>query len=182
MVHLFNGICFDLKKNISTAAMQEKGNCKARLERKLPRHTEEEASNVAMKAGAAAIAEEEILKEKEACSSTDNPFKDEDDDNAEVNVTSIKDLGCPMAEEATPHNLTHLPHRCWVPICIKARGKDNAHQNVGKDRICQKQTLSFDSQSLGQTPAEDDKDGPQDERIVKTMLEDIRIWDRLMFD
>ncbi len=38
-----------------------------------------------------------------------------------------------MPTEANPaekrlHALTHLPHRDWCEVCVKARGKDTAHQ------------------------------------------------------
>ncbi len=31
-------------------------------------------------------------------------------------------------EEVTRHNLTHLPHASWCPICVPARARDDAHR------------------------------------------------------
>ena len=33
-------------------------------------------------------------------------------------------------KEVEEHNVTHLPHRSWCPVCVKARGKEEAHKKV----------------------------------------------------
>ena len=33
----------------------------------------------------------------------------------------------PTPEEKEKHNCTHLPNRPWCPICVKARGREDAH-------------------------------------------------------
>ena len=44
----------------------------------------------------------------------------------------VADLGAPSTTEVAEHNLTHLPHRSWCPICIEARGKDRPHRRVDR--------------------------------------------------
>ena len=38
--------------------------------------------------------------------------------------------GDPTDKEVEEHNVTHLPHRSWCPVCVKARGKEEAHKKV----------------------------------------------------
>ncbi len=33
----------------------------------------------------------------------------------------------PSAEEISKHNATHLPYRNWCPICVRAKGREDAH-------------------------------------------------------
>ncbi len=33
----------------------------------------------------------------------------------------------PSKEDVERHYSTHLPYRCWCPVCIKAKGKEDAH-------------------------------------------------------
>ena len=40
----------------------------------------------------------------------------------------LPDPGKPTAQEIATHNLTHLPHRSWCPVCIKARARDRPHR------------------------------------------------------
>ena len=54
-------------------------------------------------------------------------------------------------------NITHLPHRSWCLICVKARGKENPHFKKNKERVNQKPTVSFDYKAFGQEAVEDDK-------------------------
>ena len=41
----------------------------------------------------------------------------------------------PSAAEVAKHCATHLPYRNWCPVCVKAKGKEDAHyrQPTGKD-------------------------------------------------
>ena len=36
----------------------------------------------------------------------------------------------PTDKEVEEHNVTHFPHRSWCPVCVKARGKEEAHKKV----------------------------------------------------
>ena len=38
-------------------------------------------------------------------------------------IRVAKDPGAPIEAEIEEHNATHLPHRSWCPICVKAGGK-----------------------------------------------------------
>ena len=33
----------------------------------------------------------------------------------------------PSAEAVDKHNATHMPFRSWCPVCVQARGKEDAH-------------------------------------------------------
>ena len=68
-----------------------------------------------------------------------------------------QDPGCPTAEEVEEHSVTHLPHRSWCPICVKARGNENPHYRSKQDKVNHKPAVSFDYKSVGQEPKEDDK-------------------------
>jgi len=39
----------------------------------------------------------------------------------------------PSEAEVRQHNLTHMPHQSWCPVCIKARGKDDRHLRSSLD-------------------------------------------------
>ena len=48
----------------------------------------------------------------------------------ETVVRKMLDPRLPSEEEVERHNLTHLPHRNWCPICVKAKGKDMDHRSA----------------------------------------------------
>ena len=50
-------------------------------------------------------------------------------------IVAVKDPGGPTAEELALHELTHLPHRSWCPICVKARGKEDPHYRAAKNKV-----------------------------------------------
>ena len=59
-------------------------------------------------------------------------------------IESARDPGDPPTKEREDHNATHIPFRSWCPICVKAKGREEAHRNGrGKERSC-KATISFD--------------------------------------
>ena len=60
-------------------------------------------------------------KEKEEC---------DDEVNEVAPIVTIKDPGQPTAEELETHNVTHLPHRAWCPICVKNAAQNNPHKKV----------------------------------------------------
>ena len=80
---------------------------------------------------------------EEASSSTDVPNmnKAEDEETEQAPIIMAKDPGCPTAEEVEIHNLTHLPHRSWCPVCIKARGKEEPHFKSKEDKEGRKPTV-----------------------------------------
>ena len=87
-----------------------------------------------------------------------NTEHEEDEQETEAAPIRVqKDPGCPTAEEVETHNLTHLPHRSWCPICVKARGKEDGHFRSKDSKEGRKPTVSFDYKSFGQDGDEDDK-------------------------
>ena len=40
-----------------------------------------------------------------------------------------RDPGDPTTKEREDHNATHIPFRSWCPICVKAKGREEAHRN-----------------------------------------------------
>ena len=82
----------------------------------------------------------------------------EEDENVAAPIVRVKDPGGPTADELAEHMLTHLPHRAWCPICIKARGKEDPHFKANKNKATgQRPTVSFDYKSYGQENDLDDK-------------------------
>ena len=72
-------------------------------------------------------------------------------------VKIARDPGNPTPQEREVHNATHVPYRSWCPICVKAKGKEEAHRDLkGKEKSV-KATISFDYKSFGQEGATDDK-------------------------
>ena len=56
-------------------------------------------------------------------------------ENAPLKVA--RDPGDPTTKEREDHNATHIPFRSWCPICVKAKGREEAHRNGrGKERSC----------------------------------------------
>ncbi len=66
----------------------------------------------------------------------------------ETPVKVARDPEMPTAEEVEEHNATHLPHRSWCPVCVKARGKEDAHSKVSQKG--EKPTVSMDYESFGE--------------------------------
>ena len=90
----------------------------------------------------------------------DDQMEDEGENDAitKAPIRTATDPGCPTTEELNEHYLTHLPHRSWCPVCIKARGKEDPHMKVDKSkRIYEKPTVCFDYKSFGQEQDTDDK-------------------------
>ena len=106
---------------------------------------------------------ESELQAREADQSQVKPAEAEmvievEEENVAAPIVRIKDPGGPTAEELEKHNLTHLPHRAWCPICIKSRGKEDPHKVALKSKPeSQRATVSFDYKSYGQEPEVDDK-------------------------
>ena len=68
-------------------------------------------------------------------------------------VKVAKDPGLPTALELEEHNATHLPHRSWCPVCMKARGREDAHK---KGQIKgEKPIVSMDYKTFGENPGDD---------------------------
>ena len=68
-----------------------------------------------------------------------------------------RDPGDPTTKEREDHNATHIPFRSWCPICVKGKGREEAHRNArGKERSC-KATISFDYKTFGQEEDHGDK-------------------------
>ena len=65
----------------------------------------------------------------------------------------------PSAEDVERHNATHLPYRDWCPICVKARGREDAHRRKQKNKEDESglPTLSLDYQTLNEVEVNDVK-------------------------
>ena len=71
-------------------------------------------------------------------------------------VKIARDPGNPTARGREDHCATHVPYRSWCPICVKAKGKEEAHRNREAERSC-KATISLDYKAFGQEVGVDDK-------------------------
>ena len=81
-----------------------------------------------------------------------------EEENVAAPIVRVSDPGGPTTDELKEHNLTHLPHRAWCPVCSKARGKEDPHYAAKKSKPdSQKPTVSFDYKSYGQEVDKDDK-------------------------
>ena len=69
-------------------------------------------------------------------------------------IRVAKDLGAPTQVEIEEHNATHLPHRSCCPICVKARGNEDAHRVVKNKG--HKAVLALDYKTFGEAADEDD--------------------------
>ena len=97
-----------------------------------------------MNGGGADDAEEEEEQEEITCGACRKPP-----------IRVAKDPRMPTEAEVEEHNATHLPHRSWCPVCIKARGKEDPHKpgsNKGSIPIA-----SMDYKEFGEEEDEDDK-------------------------
>ena len=73
-------------------------------------------------------------------------------------IVIVRDPGAPTPEEKVAHECTHLPHRSWCPVCVKARGKEDAHYSKKNGKaIPGKPVVSSDYKSFGQDIDKDDK-------------------------
>ena len=70
-------------------------------------------------------------------------------------VRVARNPGDPTDKEVEEHNVTHLPHRSWCPVCVKARGKEEAHKKVREQGDVP--TVSMDYKSFGEASTEEDK-------------------------
>ena len=69
-------------------------------------------------------------------------------------VRVARNPGDPTDKEVEEHNVTHLPHCSWCPVCVKARGKEEAHKKVREQG--EVPTVSMDYKSFGEASTEED--------------------------
>ena len=62
-------------------------------------------------------------------------------------VRVARNPGDPTHKEVEEHNVTHLPHFSWCPVCLKASGKEEAHKKVREQGGVP--TVSMDYMSFG---------------------------------
>ena len=92
---------------------------------------------------------------EEKATSGEPSISSDPQENAPLKVA--REPGDPTTKEREDHNATHIPFRSWCPICVKAKGREEAHRNArGKQRSC-KATISFDYKTFGQEEDRDDK-------------------------
>ena len=70
-------------------------------------------------------------------------------------IRVANDIGAPTKAKVEEHNATHLRHRSWCPICVKARGKEDAHRTVKTKG--DKPIVTMDYKTFGDKENEDDK-------------------------
>ena len=91
-------------------------------------------------------------KDEEMCRPCGEDITTEPAEGAPIRYA--KDPGDPTEEEFENHCVTHLPFRRWCPICVKAKGKEDAHREAGEST---KPTIVLDYKSFGQEIDTDDK-------------------------
>ena len=62
-------------------------------------------------------------------------------------IQTARDLGDPTPREREEHCVTHVPYRSWCTICVKAKGKEEAHKKMTECRS-NKPTIIFDYKSF----------------------------------
>ena len=72
-------------------------------------------------------------------------------------IRIARDPGDPTPEERETHNVTHNPYRPWCPICVEARGKEEAHRKQKAQGDPLKPTVAIDYKTFGQEIEVDDK-------------------------
>ena len=70
-------------------------------------------------------------------------------------VKVAKDPGMPSERGVEEHFATHLPHKSWCPVCIKARGKEDPHKKIVDKG--EKPTVSMEYKSFEESAEEGDK-------------------------
>ena len=69
-------------------------------------------------------------------------------DPEEVFVKVLPSPCKPCLREVEEHNATHLPYRTWCPVCVKSRGRADAHVTVTRrDGV---PMVSLDYKSFGE--------------------------------
>ena len=76
-------------------------------------------------------------------------------ENAPLQVA--RDPGDPLAKKRQDNNATHIHFRAWCPICVKAKGREEAHRNERGKKSGSKDTISFDDKTFGKADDRDDK-------------------------
>ena len=75
-------------------------------------------------------------------------------ENAPLKV--VRDPGDLTTNVREDHNATHIPFRSWCRICVKSKGREDAHRNRrGEERRCMS-THAFDYRTFGQENDRDD--------------------------
>ena len=83
-------------------------------------------------------------EEEEVCQPCGENITAKPAEDAPIRVA--RDPGDPTEEEFEKHCVTHLPYRRWCPICVKAKGKEDAHRDAGEST---KPTIVLDYKSFG---------------------------------
>ena len=107
--------------------------------------------------------EDEDVPEADAGFFVDGEANDEGKD-AKVNASTVNEekskeahdvkFKCspckPNSTEVAKHDKTHLPYRSWCPVCVRAKGKEDAHprEKKGKDEATGFPVISMDYELL----------------------------------
>ena len=99
-------------------------------------------------------------------------------------VKVATDPRMPTQRETDEHCVTHLPHRSWCEVCIKARGREDAHASQkefgeaedSEDKI--KTIILKDEESGCMAAHVLEQKGSADQWTVQRILDDIRMFGR----
>ena len=78
----------------------------------------------------------------------------------------------PSAEAIEKHKVTHLPYRSWCPVCVKAKGKEDAHRRkkTTKDKMDQNNRLPKISMDYQELKSRAKKGPSEDDEVVKIIV------------
>ena len=75
----------------------------------------------------------------------------------EAPVKVARDPGNPTTEEVDNHFVTHFPYRSWCPVCVMAKGKEEAHFRSKEKEKSKVPIIGIDYKVFGQEIETDDK-------------------------
>ena len=104
---------------------------------------------------------------------TDGEIADDVYDSMDPEETLVKVLPSPQRpsqKEVDEHNASHLPYRNWCPICVRARGREDAHKRI-ETRMNGKPIIVMDYKSFGAN-LEDEDDQSEQEKLKAIVMRD----------
>ena len=75
--------------------------------------------------------------------------REEVHDSAPVAVASSPKE--PTQQEREEHVATHLPHHCWCKLCVRGRGRSEAHKQLQADKSHAVPHVSMDCRAAAKT-------------------------------
>ena len=104
-----------------------------------------------------AVGEEGVEDRKDMAPEAGPPGEPSISSDPHAPLKVARDPGDRTTKEREDHDATHIPFRSWCPICVKAKGREEAHRiGKGKERSC-KAKVSLDYKTFGREDDRDDK-------------------------